>query len=151
MHSGNHLNASARTAVSEWKARSAQNRLIDEYETGLFGLRRFDQRFLNKIGSKMAIYTAMHDLLHVILEAKMAPQSREQTGQVFKCHYAVDRAYLPALMSICVLTCIHTYYKISSAIASTKFTAIMQIRHRCRPVRETDQRLRTGKNRVLSF
>jgi len=46
MHGGNCLNVSARTAVSEWGANSAQYRLIDENETMFYGLSRFDQSFL---------------------------------------------------------------------------------------------------------
>ena len=33
MHGGNHLNVSAGTAVSEWEAKSAHYRLIEENET----------------------------------------------------------------------------------------------------------------------
>ena len=36
MHGGNHLNVSAGTAVSEWEAKSAHYRLIEENETRLF-------------------------------------------------------------------------------------------------------------------
>ena len=45
MHGGNHLNVSAGTAVSEWEAKSAHYRLIEENETRLFGLSRLDQSF----------------------------------------------------------------------------------------------------------
>jgi len=46
MHGGNYLNVSAGTAVSEWEAKSAHYRLIEENETRLFGLSRLDQSFL---------------------------------------------------------------------------------------------------------
>ena len=47
MYGGNHLNVyvSAGTAVSEWEAKSAHYRLIEENETRLFGLSRLDQSF----------------------------------------------------------------------------------------------------------
>ena len=48
MYGGNHLNVyvSAGTAVSEWEAKSAHYRLIEENETRLFGLSRLDQSLL---------------------------------------------------------------------------------------------------------
>lgn len=49
MHGGNHLNVSAGAAVSEWEAKSAHYRLIEENETRLFELSRLDQSFLKLI------------------------------------------------------------------------------------------------------
>ncbi|CAK6700964.1 hypothetical protein ICNINCKA_02965 [Synechococcus sp. CBW1107] len=64
MHGGNHLSVSAGTAVSEWEAKSAQNRLIDENETRLFGLRRLDQSFPNVQALSVQTYDGIRSVSH---------------------------------------------------------------------------------------
>lgn len=87
-HGRNCLNAFAKTAERQWRAKPAQQRLIDENETGFYGLSHFNQSFLNKASPRSIDEHCLHLPTFCTVEARLCILALKALPQVSHANHA---------------------------------------------------------------